>query len=58
MTRFKAEVRDVGGCGVGTSVLVTKTMERAMSFVSVTLKEKWAGEWSIEEMPDTEESEL
>lgn len=44
---FKAEVRDIGGCGVGTSVKKCATITAAVSFVTATSKQSWAGSWSI-----------
>lgn len=47
MTKYKVEVRDKGGCSVGTAVFVTASKERAISWLAVTLKERWAGAWSV-----------
>lgn len=44
---YIAEVQDVGGCSVGTAVLRTDTVLRALRFVAVTTKQAWAGRWSI-----------
>jgi len=44
---YKAEVRDVGGCGVGTAVKMCPTITAAVRFVAATSKESWAGPWRI-----------
>lgn len=44
---YKAEVRDVGGCGVGTAVKQCATLTAAIRFVAATSKESWAGPWRI-----------
>jgi hypothetical protein len=44
---FKAEVRDIGGTGVGTSVYIRDRIEPVMAWLAMTLKEKWAGSWTL-----------
>lgn len=45
---YQAEVRDIGGCGVGTSVKKCRTLTAAIQFIAVaTSKESWAGGWRI-----------
>lgn len=44
---FMAEVRDIGGCGVGTAVKRCPTITDAVRFVAETSKQSWAGEWRI-----------
>lgn len=44
---LRAEVQDVGGCGVGTSTKAAPNMLAAMRFIAQTSKERWAGPWRI-----------
>lgn len=44
---FRAEVRDIGGTGVGTCVYIRDRIEPVMAWLAVTLKESWAGKWTL-----------
>lgn len=44
---WKVEVLDEGGTGVGTSVKVCASAEEAIRWLAVTLREPWAGAWSL-----------
>lgn len=46
-TTYRAEVSDIGGCGVGTSVLRTQNLLRAVRYVATTTSEPWGGPWQI-----------
>lgn len=44
---YRAEVRDIGGAAVGTSVLRTASKTRAVRFIAQTTRERWAGTWRL-----------
>lgn len=44
---LRAEVDDLGGCNVGTSVLRASALTLAVQFIAQTTKETWAGPWRI-----------
>lgn len=44
---LRAEVEDLGGCAVGTSVIRVPAVLTALRFVARTTKESWAGAWRI-----------
>lgn len=47
MRGWKVEVLDVGGAGVGWTVYVAETAEKAIRHLSVKLAEPWAGDWVL-----------
>lgn len=44
---YKAEVRDRGGCQVGTAVYLADSLTCAVRWVGETSRQEWAGSWTI-----------